>query len=265
MLISVYQTSSSLTPCIFLPLKVPKTCEMNKWQTVLLFFPLSPTQLYRCLIALSCIMGITKMWLRMQQAPVCMQHGGKSGLHTQFRLMRILLAMRSSGGSWAYSSGFTYVLIFYPLKAKETHSICMCTCAFCVCVRERACACVHAILYVWSSGDDFTESALSFHLSMSTEEQTQVSRLTQQARLPPELSHSPWNLWHNYNERENWYNKLTHAHLPDSPIANMCQHAVDAHIHPLHNFVCWTVLKETVQSMCIWYLNGAEGINIYTL
>lgn len=99
--------------------------------------------------------------------------------------------MGSSGGSWAYSSGFTYVLIFYPLKAKETHSICMCTCAFGACVRECACAGVHAILYVWSSEDDFTESALSFHLYMSTEEQTQVSRFAQQAHLPPEPSHNP--------------------------------------------------------------------------
>lgn len=128
---------------------------------------------------------------------------GKASLHTHFRLMRILLAMGSSGGSWAYSSGFTYVLIFYPLKAKETHSICMCTCAFGKCVRERACAGVHAILYVWSSEDDFTESALSFHLYMSTEEQTQVSRFAQQAHLPPEPSHSPWNLWHNYSEWKN--------------------------------------------------------------
>lgn len=64
-------------------------------------------------------------------------------------------------------------------------------CILCVYVRERACAGVHAILYVWSSEDDFTESALSFHLYMSTEEQTQVSRFAQQAHLPPEPSHSP--------------------------------------------------------------------------
>lgn len=124
---------------------------------------------------------------------------GKAGLHTQFRLMRILLAMRSSGCSWAYSSGFTFILMFYPLKAKETHSICMCTCALCVCPL----ACVHAVLYVWRSEDDFTESVLPFHIYMVTEEQTQVSGFAQQTHLPTEPSHSPRNLRHNYNECEN--------------------------------------------------------------
>lgn len=139
MLISVYQTSSFLTPWIFLPLKVPKTCEMNKWQTVLLFFsPVSHT-IILLPISVELHFGHHKDVTKDAASPSLHAAWGKAGLHSQFRLMRILLSMRSSGGSWAYISEFTYILIFYPLKAKETHGICMCTCALHVHVCMQYC------------------------------------------------------------------------------------------------------------------------------
>lgn len=142
MLISVYQTSSFLTPWIFLPLKVPKTCEMNKWQTVLLFFPPVSHTIILLPISFELHFGHHKDVTKDTASPSLHAAWGKAGLHTQSRLMRILLSMRSSGGSWAYSSIFTYILIFYPLKAKETHSICMCTCALFVCMCASNTVCV---------------------------------------------------------------------------------------------------------------------------
>lgn len=119
-----------------------KHLKLVKWTNgkLLCFFCFpSPTQLYCCLLALRLRHGHHKDVTKDAASPSLPAAWRKADLHTQSRFRRILLAMRASGGSWVYSSRFSYILTFYPLKTKKKYCVCacMCTCALCMC----ACAC----------------------------------------------------------------------------------------------------------------------------